>query len=198
MTDSSFPFITVVMPVRNEERFVRATLMELLEQDYPSELFEIIVIDGESTDSTREFVDEIGCVHRQVILMSNSGRLPSSGRNVGFRNGKGDIFLVIDGHCKIKNKRLLRNVAGCFRKSHAQCLGRPQPFIFPKESTIQKAIALARTSWLGHSFNSYIYSNIEGFMSPISIGCAYKREVIERIGLADESFDACEDVEQSW
>jgi len=198
MTDTSRPFITVAMPVRNEESFVRVTLMELLDQHYPSELFEIIVADGESADSTREFVEEVARTHPQVILMSNPGRLSSSGRNVGFRNGKGDIFLVIDGHCKIDNKRLLRNVVECFEKSNAQCLGRPQPYIVPEEPTMQRAIALVRTSWLGHSSNSYIHSNKEGFVSPVSVGCAYKREVIESIGFLDESFDACEDLEFNY
>ncbi len=186
------------MPVRNEMRFIADTIKELLKQDYPKDRFEIIVADGESTDSTREIVKEIAHSHPQVILMSNPGRLPSSGRNVGFRNGKGEFFLVIDGHCKINNSHLLRDVVDCFEKSGAQCLGRSQPFIIPDKPNIQRAIALARASRLGHSGNSFIHSHKEGFVSPVSVGCAYKREVFEKIGFVDESFDACEDVEFNY
>ena len=100
---NSIPFITIVMPVRNEERFIASTVSQLLSQDYPMNQYEIIVADGESMDGTRDIVQEIAKTNPQVILMSNSGRLPSSGRNVGFKNGRGDIFLVIDGHCKIDN-----------------------------------------------------------------------------------------------
>lgn len=192
---SSLPFITISMPVRNEERFIGQTLNELLRQEYPEDRYEIIVADGESIDSTREIVSKIARANPRVILMSNHGRLPSSGRNVGFKNGKGDIFLVIDGHCLINNRQLLKNVAECFNKSGAQCLGRPQPFIIPEKRDEQRAIALARTSWLGHSGNSLIHADREGFVSPVSVGCAYKREVFEKIGYVDESFDACEDVE---
>jgi glycosyltransferase involved in cell wall biosynthesis len=198
MTDSSLPFITVAMPVRNEENSVQTTLADILRQDYPPDSFEVIVADGESTDRTREIVKEISRQHPHVILMPNPGHLPSSGRNVGFKNGRGDLFLVIDGHCRIPNNKLLKNVVGCFERSGAQCLGRPQPFIVTEKPTMERAIALARGSWLGHSLDSYIHSSREEFVSPVSVGCVYKREVFEKIGLVDESFDACEDVEFNY
>jgi glycosyltransferase involved in cell wall biosynthesis len=198
MKKSAFPFITIAMPVRNEERSIATTLADTLKQDYPPDRFEVIVADGNSADRTREIVEGIARAHPQVILMPNPGLLPSSGRNVGFRYGRGDLFLVIDGHCRINNSHLLRNVVECFDKSGAQCLGRPQPFIIPEQPTTQKAIALARASWLGHCSNSYIHSDKEGFVSPVSVGCAYKREVFQKIGFVDESFDACEDVEFNY
>ncbi len=196
--ESKSPFITVIMPVRNEERFIGEVLNELLKQDYPKDRYEIIVADGESTDRTHEIVKEIARSNSQVILLSNPGLLPSSGRNLGFKNGKGDFFLVIDGHCKIRNRQLLANLVDCFQKSNVQCLGRPQPFIIPEEQTMQRAIALARSSRLGHSTDSFIHSNKEGFVSPVSVGCAYKREVFEAIGFVDETFGACEDVEFNY
>lgn len=192
------PLITVVIPVRNEERFIASTLAELLGQDYPPYRFEIIVADGESTDSTRKIVEDIAKEHPQVVLKSNPRRLPSSGRNVGFMNGRGEVFLVIDGHCRIDNPELFRNIAGCFAKSDAHCLCRPQPLNPPDITVFQKAVCLARTSALGHSQNSYIYSDHEGYVSPVSHGAVYKREVFKKTGYVDESFDACEDVEFNY
>jgi len=192
------PFITIVMPVRNESKFIQATLMELIEQDYPKNCYEIIVADGESSDTTREIVKKMARRHNNIRLLNNPGILPSSGRNVGFKNGRGDIFLVIDGHCLINNRLYLQTVVDCYLKSGADCLGRPQPFIIPVYPTVQKAIALARTSTLGHSSNSFIHSNEEGFVSPVSVGFSYKRKVFEQIGYLDETFDACEDVEFNY
>jgi len=191
-------YITVAMPVRNEEKFISSILEELLNQDYPPDRFEIIVADGESTDRTKEVVQEIAKSHPQVILMNNPGRLSSSGRNVGFKNGRGDYFVVVDGHCSIGHDQYFNNLVDCFQRSDAQCLARPQPFILPKELNWQRAIGLARSSWLGHSTKSDIYSNKEAFVSPVSAGCAYKREVFKKIGYVDESFDACEDVEFNY
>src|SRR5262249_6830984 len=53
----------------------------------------------------------------------------------------------------------------------------------------------ARASRLGHNPSSYIYSSLECFVRPQSVAVAYRREVFETLGLFDESFDACEDVE---
>lgn len=192
------PFITIIMPVRNEARFIRDTLGQLLEQDYPRDCFEIIVADGMSDDGTQDIVNKLSGDHPQVRLIENPKRLSSAARNVGFKNGKGDIFLVVDGHCYIPGNQLFNNIADAFKKSGANCLGRPQPLDPPGLSDFQKAVALARNSRIGHSGNSLIYSDYEGYASPVSNGAAYKREIFKTIGYVDESFDACEDVEFNY
>jgi len=192
------PFITIAMPVRNEEGFIEEALQQLLDQDYPEDRYEIIVADGLSTDATGEKVNAVAEHNKQVRLLSNPGIFPSAGRNVGFKNGKGDFFVVVDGHCKVSNKSFLKNIADAFARSQADCLGRPQPFIVPEEETTQRAIALARSSSLGHSANSFIHSAEEGFFSPVSMGCAYSKKVFQTIGYLDEYFDACEDVEFNY
>lgn len=192
------PFITVVMPVRNEERFIKDTLMQLLHQDYPADRFEIIVADGMSDDGTQKAVSEVSQSYHQVRLMENQKRLSSAGRNIGFKNGRGDVFVVVDGHCYIPDTHLFKNLAKCFEKSGADCLGRPQPLDPPGLTEFQKAVAMARASRIGHSGDSLIYSSFEGYASPVSNGAAYKRGVFQRIGYVDETFDACEDVEFNY
>ena len=186
------------MPVQNEERFVSSTIQQLLNQDYPKDRYEIIVADGESTDRTKEIVAGISGQNPQVRLLDNPRRLSSAGRNVGFKNGRGDIFLVVDGHCYIGHDQLLKNIVACFEKSGAQCLGRPQPLDPPELIDFQKAVALARASRIGHGGDSLIYSSHEGFVSPVSHGAVYKREVIEKVGYVDEAFDVCEDVDFNY
>jgi succinoglycan biosynthesis protein ExoA len=192
------PFITIVIPVRNEERFIAGTLQQVLDQGYPIEKLEVIVVDGMSTDRTREIVQGISNNCPNVKLFDNLGCLPSSGRNVGFKNGQGDIFIVIDGHCFLPDRDLFKNVVGCFIKSKALCLGRPQPLDPPGINVFQKAVSLARASKLGHSGDSFIYSNYEGYISPVSNGAIYKKEIFEKVGYVDENFDACEDVEFNY
>ena len=192
------PFLTISMPVRNEERFISNTLNELLSQEYPVDRYEIIVADGESTDRTAQAVKSISDKHPNVILLGNSKRLSSTGRNIGFKNGKGDIFLVMDGHCHIGHNQLFKNIVICLEKSGAQCLGRPQPLDPPGLTPFQEAVALARASRIGHGGGSYIYSDFEGFVSPASNGAIYRKEVFSRVGYVDETFEACEDVEFNY
>ena len=198
MSECMRPFITIVMPVKNEAKFIGETLMQVLRQDYPSDRYEVLVVDGMSGDGTTEIVQRIAGEYPNVKLMENRKGLPSSGRNTGFRNGRGDIFLVIDGHCHIPDDQLLRNIVRCFEASNADCLGRPQPLDPPGLSEFQEAVALARASMLGHRENSLIYSRYEGYASPVSNGAVYRREIFEKTGYVDESFDACEDVEFNY
>ena len=197
-TFKDLPFISVVMPVRNEDRFIAETIGQLLQQNYPEDCYEIIVADGMSDDRTREIVRDISEQHPQIKLLDNPKRLSSAGRNVGFKNGKGDYFLVVDGHCYIPDNRLFLNIVECFEKSAADCLGRPQPLDPPGLTRFQNAVALARGSKLGHGGDSLIYGEFEGYASPVSNGAAYRREVFEKIGYVDESFDACEDLEFNY
>ncbi|MEW5735104.1 MAG: glycosyltransferase family 2 protein [Thermodesulfobacteriota bacterium] len=195
MEMSETPFITVVVPVRNEEPYIGATLSMLLAQDWPADRLEILVADGMSTDATAEKVRQMAAKDPRVRLLENRRKLSSAGRNLGFAQGRGDVFVVVDGHCHVEGDGLFRSIAACLQKSGAACLGRPQPLDPPGISEFQQAVAAARASALGHGRGSYIYSKHEGFISPVSNGAVYLRRVVEALDGVDESFDACEDVE---
>jgi len=192
----AYPLISVVIPVRDEERTVGSVITSLLDQEYPQDCLEIIVCDGYSTDETYERVQKIAEQESRVTLLRNEGRLSSCGRNLGYRNARGDIILYVDGHCVIPDRHLLQSVAELFSTTGCLCLSRPQPLIPDEDSGIQAAaIATVRTSRFGHSRSSYIFADKEGFVSPVSAGAMYKRDVFEKIGEFDESFDAGEDLE---
>lgn len=189
------PFISVITPVRNEAAHIRATLVQLLTQHYPVDRFEILVADGESTDATREIVKGLMLDHANLRLLENARRWSSGGRNAALRESRGDIILLIDGHCELPSANHLAEVAQAFERSGADCLGRPQPLDLIRATPLQRAIAVARASRLGHHPASFIHAGTEGFVPPQSVAVAYRRTVFERIGCFDERFDACEDYE---
>jgi succinoglycan biosynthesis protein ExoA len=194
-TAGKWPSISVLVPVRNEAMFIGRTLAQILGQNYPAERFEVLVADGRSDDATRDIVQTWQEAHHQVRLLDNPRQLSSAGRNAALRASRGEIIVVIDGHCELDNPNYLRDLADAFERSGAECVGRPQPLDVSNATTVQKAIALARASRLGHHPDSHIYSGREGFVPPQSVAVAYRRTVFNAVGLFDESFDACEDVE---
>jgi len=200
MSNESAVKLTVILPVRNEEKYIRNTLTQLAGQDYPSERFEILVVDGNSTDRTREIVIEFVKQHGNVDikLLSNPARLSSAARNIGVAHGTGEYFLVIDGHVHIPDSKLLSNAVNLAVKNNALCLGRPQPLNPPGLSAFESAVAVARQSSLAHSGESYVYSSYEGWVSPISVGVMYHRSVFAAVGKFDEKFDAAEDLEFNY
>ena len=60
VTTSSYPFVTVIIPIRNEARYLRRSLGSVLAQDYPGGRMEVLVVDGMSEDGTREMLSEMG------------------------------------------------------------------------------------------------------------------------------------------
>ena len=191
----SAEFITVVVPVRNEARFIEETIRRLIAQEYPADRFEVLIVDGRSTDTTREIAESLATDQPNLQVLDNPRRLASAARNIGIMRARGDLIVVVDGHCELDGPGYLRGISAAFRRSEADCLGRPQPLDVSESSLLQKAIAAARSSWLGHHPDSFIYSTEEQFVPAKSVAVAYRRTVFDRVGLFDESFDACEDVE---
>jgi succinoglycan biosynthesis protein ExoA len=189
------PFISVIVPVRNESAFIADTLQQLVDQRYDATRFEIIVADGCSSDDTRTIVAAMQARYAHLRLLDNPRQWSSAGRNAAIRAARGDIVLLIDGHCQLKNPYYLQSVADAFTGSGADCLGRPQPLDVTGANRMQRAIAAARSSRLGHHPASHVYSGCSSFVPPQSVAIAYRRSVFETVGLFDERFDACEDVE---
>ncbi len=187
--------ITVIVPIRNEERSIEATLRSLLTQDYPVEQFEVLVADGFSTDATVSIVRQMQDEFPNLTLLYNPVRFSSAARNLAIRHMRGQYAVVVDGHCHIPDRQYLRHLVTAFETSQADCLGRPQPLDAPNPSAFQAAVSVARASKLGHNPDSDIFSDQPKFVEPQSTAVAYRRDVFHTTGLFDQKFDACEDVE---
>lgn len=193
------PRLTVVLPVRNEAAHIERVLEDLRAQEIEGSLVEFLVVDGLSTDDTPARVRAVGVQDRRVRLLANPRRLSSAARALGAREARGDYVLYVDGHCRIPSRTLLADTLRLFEETGADCLARPQPLV-PSWTLDRRAraIAAARHSPFGHSTKSEIFGDTEGFVSPLSSGAAYRREVFDAVGNFDAAFDACEDVEFNY
>src|SRR3954452_18254929 len=189
------PSVSVIVPVRNESRSIEYTLRLLLTQDFPREEFEVIVADGVSTDDTVPIVRRLQAEFANLKLVFNHAKLSSAGRNTAVRHATKDVVVIVDGHCHVPDRDYLKNLSAAFDASGAYSLGRPQPLDIDDPTPFQRAVSLSRSSRLGHNPDSDIYSDEAKFVPPQSTAVAYSRRVFARIGLFDEEFDACEDVE---
>lgn len=189
------PSVSVIVPVRNEARSIEQTLRSLLTQDFPPGRFEVIVADGVSSDETVPIVRRLQGEFPNLRLVFNPARYSSAGRNAALRHMTGDVAVVVDGHCHVPDRNYLRNLADAFEASGADCLGRPQPLDVPDPTPFQAAVSVARSSRLGHNPDSDIFSDEAKFVEPQNTAVAYRRRVFHAVGLFDQRFDACEDVE---
>ncbi len=94
MTSNEFPFVSVIIPTYNEERYIAGCLESLAKLDYPSDRYEVIVVDNGSTDATLRVCE--GYAPRIIVRPD----LNVSGlRNCGARNARGDVYAFIDADC---------------------------------------------------------------------------------------------------
>ena len=196
----ALPCISVVIPVLNEAAHLGRLLDDLLAQDYPPERFEILVVDGGSSDGTAGVArDYARSSIAPIRVLTNPRRLSSAGRNVGVLCSRGELVVFIDGHCRIPSTSLLAETARIMAETDSQCLCRPQPLTGAGNTLFQDVVAHARASTIGHGRDSTIYlDERESEVNPTSSGASYRRSVFDRVGLYDEEFDACEDVELNY
>ncbi len=193
-----YPKITIVIPVRNEEKFLVRTVQYLLNQQYPPDKMEIIIIAGDSVDKTDEIAKTLVESDSRVRFFKNPKGLASAGRNIGVENATGEIITFVDGHTYIDNDNLLNSIVELMSYNKVSVLSRPQFMDTPENSFFQKAVSLARKSTIGHGLDSTIYTDEDKFVDPSSSGATYKKELFDKIGAYDERFDACEDVEFNY
>ena len=97
----SWPFVSVVIPVRNEAGFIADLIGAILRQDYPADRLEVIVADGRSTDGTREILASLQAEQSRLIVVDNPGCIVSTGLNLAVARARGDVIVRIDGHALI-------------------------------------------------------------------------------------------------
>ncbi|MHA1143833.1 MAG: glycosyltransferase family 2 protein [Candidatus Helarchaeota archaeon] len=99
MSEEETPFISIIIPVRNEEKHIQECLEALLNQDYPMDRYEIIIAEGMSEDNTRNIIENIMKMHPgRIKMLDNQKKLASPGLDMGILEAKAEILGLIGGH----------------------------------------------------------------------------------------------------
>jgi glycosyltransferase involved in cell wall biosynthesis len=175
---SQLPFVSVVMPIRNEAHFIGRSLGAVLEQDYPHDRMEVIVADGMSTDDTRKIVQEIAAKDNRVRLVHNRGITAPTGLNAAISACRGAIVARVDGHCLVSPDYLGRCVA-VMLETGADNVGGLQTSV--STNRVGQAIALVTSSPFGVGNSHFRYRQGACWTDGVFLG-AYRREVFRRIG----------------
>jgi succinoglycan biosynthesis protein ExoA len=179
---SNDPLITIILPIRNEARYIARCLDAVGTQSYPSEKIEIIIVDGMSDDGTREIVTEFIISNGRARLLDNPERIVPTALNRGIRAAQGDIIIRVDGHAIIEHDYVQRCIAD-LNTVQADCVGGPIRTV--GETWLAKGIALAQSSPFGVGNAAFRYTDRAQYVDTLAFG-AYRREVFDRIGLFDE------------
>src|SRR5262249_47753834 len=81
VTVGEAPLVSAILPIRNEAHYIARSLGAVLAQDYPADRMEVMVVDGMSTDGTREIVESMRAGSQRVHLIDNAGRITPTALN---------------------------------------------------------------------------------------------------------------------
>jgi GT2 family glycosyltransferase len=192
-------FISIIVAVKNEEKYVRKCVDSLLNQSYPADKYEIIVVDGFSADGTWEILQELKKRNPELRIFKNLKENAAAGRNIGVRNAKGEYVAFIDGDA-VADTNWLENISKTFGEVGAVGVGGPD--LLPPDSTyISRVIGMIMASPLasGGKLNpsvQHIMSSQAGYVKHIpTCNLCLRKDVIERIGYFDEDFVKGQDLE---
>ena len=188
------PRVSVVVPCRNEERYIGACLESILDGDYPSDRLEVLVADGMSDDGTRGIVADYASRHRAVRLLDNPRRITPAAMNIAVRAATGDVVVRMDAHVVYPRDYIARLVA-IQAEVGADNVGGVIVTLPGDDTATARAIAVA----LSHRFgvgNSYfrIGTSERRWVDTVAFGC-FRREIFARIGLFDEELVRNQDEE---
>jgi glycosyltransferase involved in cell wall biosynthesis len=189
------PFVTVVMPVRNEGGFIEMSLAAVQGQDYPADLIEIFVADGRSDDGTRERILQAAERDPRVQLIDNPGRIVSTGINCALARARGSIVIRIDGHCEIAPDYVSRCVQH-LEDSDVQGVGGPIETI--GETPWARAIAAAMSSKFGVGDSAFRTMRDATMLADTIPFPAYRKEALDRGGPFDEELVRNQDDEYNY
>jgi succinoglycan biosynthesis protein ExoA len=189
------PFVSVVLPIRNEARFIERSISAVLAQDYPADRIEIIVADGMSTDNTRAIVRSFEERCPNVRLIDNPGRFVPTGLNAAIAQASGDILVRVDGHCEI-DPQYIRCCVDHLLKDGVDGVGGPLETV--GETAVARAIAAAMSSRFGVGSSGFRTVNDKTMLTDTIAFPAYTRAIVDRAGPFDEEMVRCQDDEYNY
>jgi succinoglycan biosynthesis protein ExoA len=92
------PEVSILLPARNEEAYIASCLDSILANDFPHDRLEVLVLDGMSSDGTREIVRAYSERNPFIRLLDNHGRVVPTGLNIGIHEARGEIIVRMDAH----------------------------------------------------------------------------------------------------
>ncbi len=187
------PFVSVIIPCRNEEKHIGRCLETILTQDYPKDKMEVLVVDGGSTDKTREIVKERGGQSSAIRLLDNPRVITPAAMNVGIQNAKGEIIIRMDAHAGYE-KDYVSKCVKYLQEYSADAVGGAMKTLPSFDTLSARAIALSLASPFGAASHFRVGINKPTETDTVFGGC-YKREVFDKIGFFNENLIRTQDLE---
>lgn len=186
------PNISAMIVFRNEESYIQNCLESLINQTYPKNKYEIVLVDGMSDDHSRNIVEKIINDYKnkhsdglRFQLLTNEKKLLASGWNMAIRHAFGEYVVRIDAHAKAEPDFIKTAVETIQAHPDAVCVGgKLQTKAMTKQGEL---ISMVLSSPFGIGNSKFRYSDKAQYVDTVAFGL-YRKAVFEQVGCFDESF----------
>lgn len=179
------PLVTIVVPCRNEERYIVECLDSILACDYPSDRLEVLVVDGMSDDGTRAVLADYAARNPLVRMLDNPRRITPVALNLAIRAARGEVIVRMDAHVVYPRNYVSRLVAALdeFGADNVGAVLRTLP---ANQTAMGKAIAIGMSHPFGVGTSYFrIGTDQPRWVDTIAFFCI-RRSTFDRVGMFDE------------
>lgn len=177
--------VSIICPIYNEEKYIGRFVQSVIDQDYDQSLMEVLLIDGRSTDNTRQLIHDIIGKHPFIKLIDNPRQTVPFALNAGIRESQGEIIVRLDAHCRYPRNYISRLVSA-LDELHADNVGGAFHTVPAHDNNICTAIALASSNRFGVGNSDHkVGSRMVKEVDTVPFGC-YHRSIFDKVGLFDE------------
>ena len=194
------PTVSVIVPCYNEERFIGQTLENLITQ-YPSQVYEIIVVDGMSDDSTRDVVEQFQNSHpnSSIRLVLNPDRNIPKSLNLGIEHATGEVIARMDAHA-FPSTGYIRRCVEVLSNGEAEVVGMPCLVQAGAGTVTARAIALAVSHPFGIGDARYRLTggrDRQEAVDTVAFAC-FRKSLWQQLGGYDENLLTNEDYDFNY
>lgn len=193
-SSNNLSLVSIIIPCRNEEKFIGRCLDSIIAQDYPRDKFEVLVVDGMSEDKTREILRDYAERYSFIRLLDNPKKITPCALNIGIKNARGEIIMRMDAHATYE-KDYISKCVKYLNEYNADNVGGIMVTLPRNETFIGKAIAMVLSHPFGVGNSAFRTGAKEPKWVDTVFGGCYKREVFDKIGLFNENLTSTQDME---
>ena len=188
----SLPFVSIVMPALNEERYISAAIQSVIPRS-DAIAYELLVMDGGSIDGTRRLVEEIASHNPRIQLRENPRRIQSAAINIAAEicDPRSTVIVRADCHAVYPPDFVEECVASLITAKSASVV---VPMRAVGRTPVQRAIAAAQNSRLGNGGSAHRTASTSGYVDH-GHHAAFDRQVFRSLGGYDETAPFNEDAE---
>jgi glycosyltransferase involved in cell wall biosynthesis len=188
------PHVTVIIPCRNEERYIGPCLESILACDYPRDRLEVLVVDGMSDDGSREIVARYAARHGWIRLLDNPKRTAPVALNLAIKAAAGSVLVRMDAHATYPPHYVTRLVAA-LEEHGADNVGGVLRTLPGATGPMAEAIAIGLSHPLGVGSSRFrIGTSRPRWVDTVAFFCV-RRELFDRVGMFDEELSRDQDGE---